>query len=69
METVYLKLGRSFRTAKELADQLVPSHVIFFNEWSQCLCKKMRSALDFLSGLGTDLLSSLPHANFVKRIE
>lgn len=65
METVYMKFDRGFRQAKELAGQLVASQVLFFNEWSQSVCKKMASARNFLSALGADLLSSLPHASSI----
>ena len=65
METVYMKFDRGFRKAKELADQLVATQVIFFNEWSESVCKKMSSARNFLSALGPDLLGSLPHASSI----
>ena len=64
METVYLKLGRRFREAKALSDHLVATQLTAFNEWNYTLCEKMKTARDFLSGLGT-LLRSLPHANSI----
>merc|ERR1712224_624235 len=49
LEPVYLKLGRGFRKAKELADHLIVSQVVFFNEWNRSLCRKVKSARDVLA--------------------